>query len=56
MSHVTFSPFLLSIALNIQGELYSIRSSEHSSSVRCSYWRVNYAFVEKEEQTKKEKT
>lgn len=55
MFHVTFLPFLLSIALNTQGELYSIKSSEHSSNVRCSHWRVNYAFVEKEEQTKKKK-
>jgi len=56
LSLVIFFPFLLSIVLNIQGELYSSRSIEHSSNVRCSYWRVNYAFVEKEEQTKKEKT
>jgi len=52
---VTFYPFLLSIALNIHCELYEIRSKNIEAAHAVACWRVNYAFVEKEEQTKKEK-
>ena len=52
---VIFSPFLLQIALNIHCELYGIKSENIEATYAVLCWRVNYAFVEKEEQTKKEK-
>jgi len=34
---------------------YTVIDLKTSSAARCYCWRENYAFVEKEEQTKKEK-